>query len=345
MKRHNPSPFYRLRAPLLLLAGVIVAGTGIFYLIGGGKYTLLDYAYQTIITVTTVGYEDRIGISGSPLLVAFTALLAISGIGTATYAMSVMTAAIVEGDLANYFKERKMEKLAARLKAHTILCGVGETGIHIVEEYAAARKPLVVIEHSPERSRHLQEQYPDIIFLTGDATDETLLGEAGIDRAAQLITALHEDRDNMFLVVTARSLAPNLIIISKCVDPHRIGRFERAGANSVVSPYQIGGLRMASHALRPHVVNFLDLLLKAPGDAVRVEEFQIRPESPLCGKSLGDADFYAKYGVRVIGGQSGGDERPEYNLPDDWPLRAGAILFIITNRDQRAQLHAMAKDG
>ncbi len=345
MKRHNPSPFYRLRLPLLMLVGVLLAGTLLFYVIDGQQHTLLDYAYQTIITVTTVGYEDRLGIHDSPMLVGFTAVLAISGIGTATYAMSVMTAAIVEGDLANYFKERKMEKLAARLAGHTILCGVGETGIHIVEEYAAAGKPLVVIEHDPERSRHLQQQFPGIVFLTGDATDETLLGEAGIERAGQLITALHEDRDNMFLVVTARALGPNLVIISKCVDPHRIGRFERAGANSVVSPYQIGGMRMASHALRPHVVSFLDLMLKAPGDAVRVEEFQIKPESSLCGKTLGDADFYKKYGVRVIGGQSGGEERPEYNLPDDWPLRAGAILFIITNREQRAQLHAMTKDA
>ncbi len=322
-------PFLRLWQPLTALLLLVAAGTlGYKFTVGSG-FSWYECLYEAIITLSTVGYEDRLGVRDSPPLLVITTVLALGGVATATWGASILTAAIVEGDLANYFKERKMEKQAAKMSGHTILCGAGETGIHVLQEYDRAGAPLVVIEHHSTRARELQEEFPAAVILSGDATDEELLSRAGIERAGKLIAALHEDRDNMFLVVSARALSPGLMIISKCVDPHRLSRFEKAGADFVVSPNQIGGMRMASHALRPHVVGFLDRMLKAEGDAMRVQEVIVAAGSQLAGRTVGEARFHETAGVRLIGAQPAADAPPVYNVPDDWPLKPGATLFFI----------------
>lgn len=340
--RRRANPFTPLWRPAALLAGLICLGSLGYWLLTGGDRPMTDYFYASLVTVTTIGYEDLLQVHRSPGLLAFTAVLAFGGIGIATWSVSMLTGAIVEGDLANYFKERKMEKRAASLSGHAILCGVGETGVHILAEFARAGRPLVVIEHDPIRVVHLQQQYPKDIILSGDATDEEMLEAAGLSRAAVLITALHEDRDNMFLVITARTLAPGLIIISKCVDPHRLPRFEKAGANFTVSPNQIGGLRMASQALRPDVVGFLDVMLRAAGDAVRVHQATVSPSSPLTGKTLGEVRLYETTGVRVIGGITAHGAPPEYNLPDSWRIESGALIFYIAAKPQSESLQTLA---
>lgn len=344
-RRASESPFIRLRWPLMTLLGLIAAGTLLFFVLELGEHTLLDCLYQTIITITTVGFEDRLGIHESPALLAVAAGLALGGVATATWGASILTAAIVEGDLANYFKERKMEKLAEKMTGHTILCGVGETGIHILSEFVRAGSPLVVIEHHGNRVRELQEEFPAAVVIGGDATDEETLERAGIGRAKSVIAALHEDRDNMFLVVTARALNPALIIVSKCVEPQRIGRFEKAGANFVVSPHQIGGMRMASHALRPRVVSFLDTMLKATGDTLRIQEVTIAEGAKLAGRTVGEANLLEKAGIRLIGAQTGPDAPPVYNVPEDWPIKPGASLFFIGGPGQVEKMKELAGAG
>jgi len=340
--RKRANPFAQLWRPAALLASLICVGSLGYWLLTGGTHSVTDCFYAALVTVTTIGYEDLLQVHTSPVLLGFTAVLAFGGIGVATWSVSMLTGAIVEGDLANYFKERKMEKRAASLSGHAILCGVGETGVHILAEFARAGRPLVVIEHDPDRAAHLREQHPKEIILSGDATDEEMLAAAGLANAAVLIAALHEDRDNMFLVITARTLAPRLIIISKCVDPQRLPRFEKAGANFTVSPNQIGGMRMASQALRPDVVGFLDVMLRAAGDAVRVHQATVSETSPLAGKTLGEARLYETTGVRVIGGITAHGAPPEYNLPDGWRIAPGALLFYIAAKSQSEALQTLA---
>ena len=236
-----------------------------------------------------------------------------------------------------------MLKKASEMERHVIVCGVGSTGIHIVEELHRNHRPVVAIENGETQIEMLLERLgPEVVVLHGDAAQEEILVAAGIEQAETLVAALHEDRDNMLLVVTARVMNPEIRIISKCVETEKEPMFRRAGANGVVSPNRTGGMRVASQILRPNVVDFLDQMLRQEGEALRFNEVKVREGSRLVGQTLRGAAIAQELGVRIVAGVDPGTGRYEYNLGGDWTIRRDAVLIFIGDARQAEKFRGLA---
>ncbi|HSB82612.1 MAG TPA: potassium channel family protein, partial [Candidatus Methylomirabilis sp.] len=194
----------------VLFAAVFSAGTAAFMLVEG--WSFMDSLYMTAITLSTVGFQEVHPLSTSGRLVAIALIL--GGTGSLAYGLSMVTAFVVEGELKDVLGKRRMEKTLARLQQHVIVCGAGETGRHIVEELRATRTPCVVIEQQPTRCKHL-ERFWETPIIEGDATDGDTLARARISEARGLVTTLPSDKDNLFVILTAREMNPSLRIVSR----------------------------------------------------------------------------------------------------------------------------------
>jgi len=276
-----------VRAALLLLI-IFVGGTIGYAIIGGKEHSLLDAVYMTTITLTTVGYEEVIDLTGRPGAQIFTVLLLLTGTGTFVYFFSNLTAFLVEGTLERIFWRRRMAREIDRLSDHYVVCGVGGTGEHIVRELLETRRPFVVIDQDGDHVQQLHRKF-DVEFPTvvGDATEDEVLTAAGLGRARGLVACVSSDKDNILVTFTARNLNPRVRIVARCTDVRVESKLAHAGANAVVSPDRIGGLRLISELVRPTVVSFLDLMLRDSERRWRVEEVTVRRQSDLDGKTVG----------------------------------------------------------
>ena len=238
-----------------------------------------------------------------------------------------------------------METSIDALKAHSIICGVGTTGLFVAEEHRATRVPFVVIDSSAAAIEHARAAIGDFPFIVGDATDEGLLERAGIKKARALVSCLHDDKDNLFLVVAARYQRKDLPIVVKAVGHGSEGRFRAAGATSVVSPTFIGGMRLASLVVRPQVVAFLDNMLRAKSKA-RVSEALIERGSKLEGKTLADARLQDTLGISVVALKRPAEEDFVYAPGGDSVLTPGTTLIVIGPLDRVHMLEGLASaDG
>lgn len=209
-----------------------------------------------------------------------------------------MTAFIVEGTLTDIVKRMRMKKTIAHLKDHYLVCGDSDTGKYIIDELRKIHRDFVVIEKDPVKITDLAHK--EVLYIEGDATSEDVLREAGIARARGLITTLHTDADNLFVALTARGLNADLRIISKAVNEESRAKFLRAGVDNVVMPNAIGGLRMVSEMVRPSVVTFLDTMLRAKDQTIRVEEVHLHANSYAVGEMLGETGILAVEGASVV---------------------------------------------
>ena len=240
-----------------------------------------------------------------------------------------------------------MLKRLADLDDHVIVCGVGATGIHVVEELIATMTPFVAVERDPARIDKLKEEIPkavDITYLIGDATDDHVLEQAGVARARGVIATLPDDRDNLFITVTARALNGKLRIIAKSVEPSTDAKMRRAGADTVVSPNRIGGMRMVSEMVRPRVVEFLDLMLRDKEKNLRIEEVQIPDTSTVVGAELRDTDIRKQTKVLVIAVR-----RPDggfiYNPGPATLIEKGMTLILLAETVDIVKLRQGMADG
>ncbi|HSB82164.1 MAG TPA: TrkA family potassium uptake protein, partial [Candidatus Methylomirabilis sp.] len=263
--------------------------------------------------------------STSGRLVAIALIL--GGTGSLAYGLSMVTAFVVEGELNDVLGKRRMEKALARLHQHVIVCGAGETGKHIVEELLATQTPCVVIEQQPTRCKHL-ERFWEIPIIEGDATDGDVLVRARAAEARGLVTTLPSDKDNLFVILTARELNPSLRIVSRAVASDSDQKLRKAGADSVVSANRIGGLRMASEMIRPNVVSFLDLMLRDHHRALRFEEAEVTAGSPLIGNTLADLDLHNRVGLVIIAIRRGPKGEFVYNPTASTRVEAGDALIV-----------------
>ncbi len=316
----------------------MTAGATGYYLLGHGDWAFGDCLYMTAITISTVGFSEVIDISSVPGARLYTAMLILFGMGVIVYFGSTVVAIIVEGEIKEYFWRRKMEKAVAQLQNHIILCGAGTTGIHILKELIATRTPFIVIDECEERIRNLiNDETGEFPYRVGDASDDRLLVAAGIAHARGLIAALPEDKDNLFVVISARQLNPNLRIVSRGIEQSTIEKLKRVGADAVVSPNFIGGMRMASEMIRPQVVQFLDMMLKDRDANLRVEEVAVEPGSAWAGKTLHEAHITRKADVLVVAART---DRGEYvyNPKQDFELAAGSVLIVLGPIDEVSRL-------
>lgn len=230
-----------------------------------------------------------------------------------------------------------MQKRINELADHFIVCGVGETGRHTVDELHRTHTPFMVIETAEENIKKLQQsapgQYDEVLYLIGDATDETVLDEAGIDRAKGVIFALATDKDNLVATIIARQRNAHLRIITRCIETRYADRMMKAGADSTVSPNRIGGMRMASEALRPHVVGFLDLMLREHSRTLRIEEIDIGAESPWIGHTLQQLNLRNRYNLLVLATKGsdtdGSDGHFRPNPADNVVVTGGMVIIVM----------------
>ena len=299
----NPSDAMNIRTPrnrviraIFLSLSVIGFGTGGYYFLEG--WSLADSLYMTIITMTTVGYGEIYPLNQDGRL--FTVVLILMSVGIVGYVFSTITAFIVSGEIREAIRGRRMDKQIGALKDHVILCGVGRIGLHIAEEFVRTKTPFVVIEQDDESLEELALQNDAILYLNGDATQDDTLLDAGIKRARGLVTILGEDKDNVFVVLCARSLNPNLYIVARLVEEQNEQHLRKAGANRIVSPDAIGGTRMASVVLRPAVVEFWDEMARVTGETLRLEEIIVADYPMLSNRTLGEINIRKRTGAMVL---------------------------------------------
>ena len=317
---------------LLLIAvfNVFIIGTVGYYIIFNGHQKLLDCAYMTVISLTTVGYGEVIQISGNPAAQIFTMLLITFGMGIILYGISTLTAIIVEGELSDILRKNKMNKAIMKLSGHYILCGGGETGRPLLNELVKHQEPVVLIEMDKSLIERSLEIMPDLIYIEGDATDDQNLINAGIEKAAGIIITLPSDKDNLYITMTARMISPGIRIISRVTNNKIEPKLRKAGANGVVSPNFIGALRMASEMIRPTAVNFLDQMLRSGDGNIRIHELNITEQSPIKDKTLMDSDLKNKYNLLVLGAHKT-DGTIVFNPPPSFMLTAGTTLIVMGN--------------
>jgi voltage-gated potassium channel len=318
----------------LLLFLMVVSVTG-YLIMGGPDVTLLDAVYMAVITFAGVGYGEVIDTTHNIPLRVFNTIVVGAGWLSMIYIVSSVTAFLVEGEIFNTFRRRKMQKSISDLKYHFIVCGLGDTGRHAVEELLKTHTPFVVVESHEDNIARLREQDPhfaNILYLIGDATDDQTLEQAGLMRAKGIIAALSADKDNLVITVMVRQKNPHIRIVARFTDPKYTEKLIKAGANSTVSPNRIGGLRMASEVLRPHVVGFLDLMLKEQSKTLRLEEIDVSAKSPWAGKTLAELQINQRFSILVLAVKSASESRGARffaNPPADHKLDPKEVLVVM----------------
>ena len=220
-------------------------------------------------------------------------------------------------------------KMAGKLTGHYILCGVGRQGRVIANEFSRTQREFVIVERSEAGARDLRRLYPKVPVIQGDASDEDVLEIAGLDRAEGLVCCLTDDRDNLLLVVTAKQIRPDIKIVCRVMDVQDIKKLNRAGADVVVSPTLIGGMRMASEMMRPAVTSFLDKMLRHKGSEVRVEEVTVPEQSSKAGRTLAELDVSHNAGMVVVAIQEAGSDDFEYAPTGNQCIENGMVLVVV----------------
>lgn len=329
---------FRAQGPgfaVALLISVIVGGTIGYVAIEG--WSAWDAFYMTVITVTTVGYREVHDLSRAGQ--AFTVVLLLGGVGAALYTFTLLATVVVEGGLPKRLQRRKHARMLESIKDHFIICGYGRIGSIIANQLLRQGVPFVIIERDPER---LQEAIDTgALAVEADASREDVLKRVGIDRARGLIAAVGTDAENVYTVLSARVLKPDLFIIGRAETEDATIKIKRAGADRVVSPYQIGAVQMAQTALRPAVVDFVALATSSENIELAMEEIPVSARSRLANRSILDANLRQRFGVIVVGIQRE-DLTMEFNPEPDTPIKAGDKLVVLGRPDSLKRLEAEA---
>lgn len=286
--------FKKLHISLAILFGILAFGTIGYYLVE--DMCLFDAFYMTIITISTVGFSEIKPLS--PQGRAVTILMIGASISIGAYSIGVIVRGVIEGELRKSFGRRKMEKQVSRLKGHFIICGFGRIGSIICEDLSADNIDFVVIDQEASAVEDIEGK--GYRYLCMDATSEEALLRAGIMNSKGLVTAVRSDANNVFIILTAKELRPDIFILSRASDVKHEGQLKRAGASRVVSPYLIGGRRIAQVLKRPNVVDFIDIATMDSRLGLMIEEAKVRPGSGLIGKNLIENQLRKDFGVIIV---------------------------------------------
>ena len=308
----------RLAFALAALVTVMVAGTVGYIVLGFG---LLDALYQTVTTVTTVGFREVQPLTSAGKI--FTIALIVVGVGTALYTLGVAIETLLEGQLPEVFGRRRMERKITGMSEHVVVCGWGRVGRAIARDLAATGGKPVVIDTDPIRVEHVP--YPAVL---GDATDDEVLDRAGVRRARALVAALDTDAGNLFVTLSARALRPELFIVARVRLEENEDKLRRAGANRVVNPQSIGGARMAAFVLQPYVTEFVDVVMHDRGIEFRLEEIAVNEGSPIEGASIREAHIRDRTGALVLALRDRGGTFTT-NPPPETVVHANQVIIAI----------------
>lgn len=324
----------------IALASIILIGTIGYWLIGEKNYSLVDCLYMTVITIMTIGYGEIIDMSHNPAGRLFTIFVAVSGIGAATYILTNLTAFMVEGEMKEVFRRRRMEKMIKKLRGHYIVCGIGGVGLHIVSELYQTKRPHVAVDADKTKLEKLFEEFRDEIFVEGDATDNNTLLTAGIKEARGLFAVTGDDNQNLVLSLTAKQLNPGIRVVARCHDFKNREKMKAAGADAVVSPASIGGLRMASEMVRATVVSFLDTMLRDKEKNLRIEEVEV--PGWFAGKAISAISLEEYPNTLLLAVKAEKDWL--YNPRGDYLMEKGNVLIFMTTPRERDKLENIFRE-
>jgi voltage-gated potassium channel len=326
----------RLLIPLGVVVSVLALGTvGYRWLWRDRGGTWLDALFMTVTTITTIGYGEVKPLDAPGRI--FTMVIAVVGIGSLFYTFTTVMDYLVAIRLADPRGRRKMERRIGNLAEHVIVAGLGRVGRQAALELAGADVPFVVVDPSPAAARLAEEC--GYLLLAGDATDDAVLEKAGVRRARGLIVTTANDAANMYIVLSARVLNPKLHIVSRAVDEASVGKLTRAGADRAISPYAIGGHRLAHLILSPAVVDFFETALRRGTEALNIEDLAVAGESPAAGRTLEALAVRSATGATVLAVLRDGN--PIANPPSDLTLQAGDRLLALGTTDQLERLEKL----
>lgn len=318
----------RLRLGLAAVLAVVVAGM-VGYM--GLGFSFLDAAYQTVTTLTTVGFREVEPFDTTGKV--FTMALIVVGVGTTLYTVGVLIPTlVVEQEFQHLRGKRRMDKRIGRTANHVVVCGLGSVGRSLAHSLGAMGREVVVVERDEEVLAETGYAY-----VIGDATRDDTLRSAGIERASFLVSALSDDSDNLFVTLSAKALRPDLFIVARAHLEGSETKLLRAGADRVVNPHSIGGKRMAAFVAQPHVAEFIDVVMHDAGLEFRLEEVAIPAGSPLAGLSLRETHIRDRTGALILA-MRGDDGAFTTNPVPETVLRAGQILIAIGTEGQLAAL-------
>jgi voltage-gated potassium channel len=335
--------FKRLVYGLVAITIVIIGGGVGYWLIGDGRWPLGDCLYMTVITITTVGYAEVLqGMDTVEYARLFTVILLVFGTGSIVFFASTVTAFIIEGDLRNVLFASRLKKRIKRMKDHVVVCGAGSTGRNVIEELIKTGVPVVAIDTRESELKEIADAHPkaEFSFVVGDATDDDVMAQVNLATARGVVAALSSDKDNLYLTVSARQQNPNARIIARCAELSHVEKIRRSGADSVVSPNYIGGLRMVSEMLRPSVVRFLDDMIRDRRAAYRIEEVTLGDGARSLGDTLRDARVRERFGMTVLAMRGKDDPTWTYNPDASERLSPGMTLVVLGSLEQVNQLRS-----
>jgi voltage-gated potassium channel len=307
---------------ILMATVLILCGTIGYMTIEGWR--VLDALYMTVITLATVGYQEIHPLSDAGHI--YTIVLIITGVGFFLYVAGAVIQFMVEGRVRILMGRRRLDRKTARLKEHYIVCGYGRIGKVICSRLAREKLDLVIIDKDPELAQTLDDL--GFVYVCEDATDEAALLKAGVLKAKTLIAALGTDTDNVFLVLSARQLAPKLHIIARAGTEAAKAKLAAAGANSVEAPYETGAATMAQRIVQPTVTNFLDLALAHQNKEIQMEEIPVAASSRLKGVMLKDSGIRQKYNLIIIAIKKA-DDRMLFNPSFEAKIASGDTVIAV----------------
>jgi voltage-gated potassium channel len=328
-------PLRNLRNVLLALGALIVVGTLGYHFIEG--WPLFDALYMVIITLTTVGYKEVHDLSTAGRV--FNLFVILTGVAVAFLGIGFLTQALLEFELGRFVGRRRMEREIGRLSDHYIICGAGRVGRSVARELSARPAPFVIIENNQAKA----DRCGDWPVLLGDATQDEMLRQARVEHARGLVAAATSDATNIFIVLTARSLNPKLKIIARASEEGSEKHLKTAGADSVISPYQFAGHRIAQTFLRPNVLDFLDIATGRDDKLeVEIEEVYVGADSPLAGVTIGDSMIHKRMRVIILAIKRDGTHM-RFNPAAGDRIEGGDYLIAVGEAENLRQLeHAAA---
>ena len=319
---------------LLLLVFVLFFGVAGYMIIE--DYSFFDALYMAVITIATIGYHEVRPLSDAGK--AFNILFIIASFVTFTYVLARITQSIANGDLAYYFTKKRLMQDLEKMQNHVFVCGYGRNGQQAAKTLRAHKIPYVIIEKDDEAMKHHKHHDPSLVYLSGDATEDELLIRAGVERARAILISLPEDADNVFIVLSARSLNSNIHIVSRASHQTATAKLYKAGANNVVMPDMIGGTHMATLVSKPDVIEFIDFLSGEDGEAIHIEAVGYNKlPAPIRDKTLKQIMDWKRTGVNCIGIK---DENGKFciNPPEDIVISQGMKVIILGTKDQIAEM-------
>ncbi len=316
------------------IAATLAIGTVGFTVIDG--YPPFDAFYMTLTTMTTVGYGEIHPLSQSARV--FNSLLIIFGVSTLFIAIGAMTQTIIEMEFGDAIGKRRNKRMIEKLKDHYIICGYGRVGRGAATELAHAGVRFVIVDINPQRVE--RAMLAGMLAVVADSTRDDTLRMVGIDQARGLVAALATDADNLFVLLSAKGLNPNIYVSTRAAEEGAEEKMRRAGADAVFAPYTMTGHRLAQSLLRPHVVQFLDFTTKDVSEDISIEQVRVAPDSEMAGKTIKEMQLRREVGVIVLAIRSVNGEMI-FNPPPDNPVRGSDFLIVMGRHENLRALEAL----